>query len=400
MTSHWTRVHHPAGTTIFRQGDHGDEAYLIERGAIDITANAAGGEDRLATLREGELFGEIALFDKLTRTATATAVEDTILIPISWELILRKLDRTDPLLAHMLEVVVARFRNIRDGGEWPKDTNETRKDNLGRIRDFAVTQIRTAQGLSDALTHGEFQLYYQPIVRLENGSLVGFEALIRWNRPDVGCLTPHQFIKIAEDTGLILPIGRWVVTEAIAALGRLQAAMDRHNPGQARLFMSINLSAQQIQELVEVDELTDLIRGSGVEPARLKLEITESALLDDPLLATLALEKLKGLGLQLAIDDFGTGYSSLNYLGQFPLDTLKIDQTFIATLTEKENSRRITHAITGLARDLNMNCIAEGIESADEIALLRQMGCEYGQGYYFAKPASEDRMLAYIDARE
>jgi EAL domain-containing protein (putative c-di-GMP-specific phosphodiesterase class I) len=396
MTAHWNRIHHAAGTTIFREGEHGEEAYLIERGVIDITTNSAGQVRHLATLRDGELFGEIALFDKLTRTATATASEDTTLIPITWELILRKLNHSDPLLAHLLEVVVARFRNIRDGVERNPRTDPGQED--GSRRDHAVGQLKTAQGLSDALENHEFQLHYQPVVRLDNGSLVGFEALIRWNRPNIGCVSPQDFIGIAEDTGLIVPIGRWVLREAIAALSRLQAAMDLHHPGNQGLFMSINLSAQQIQEMGEVGEIIDLVRASGVDASRLKLEITESALLDDPELAALALQKLKTLGLQLAIDDFGTGYSSLHYLGQFPLDTLKIAHTFVASMCSSESSRRITRAITGLARDLNMNCIGEGIESADEIALLRQMGCEYGQGYYFAKPRSEARMMEYIAA--
>lgn len=400
MINHWVRQNFAAGDIVFKEGDMGHDAYLIERGCINITINRDGEERVVASLREGEMFGEIALIDQMTRTASAIAIEATTLIPITRDLMVSKLKQSDSLLSHMLEVVVDRYRDAMDNHA-PRAPELTgpRETGMHNLRDYAVNQLKMAQSLSDALERDEFLLYYQPVVYLQDGRLAGFEALIRWNQPDMGFVSPLGFIGIAEDTGLIVPIGRWVLATAITALGQFQKTMDAQHPGNAGLFMSINVSARQLQELGEVSEIAALIRDSGVDPRRIKLEITESALIDNPEMAALSLHKLKELGLLLAIDDFGTGYSSLSYLGQFPLDTLKIDQSFVATMREKNASLRITRAIAGMALDLEMNCIAEGIEHASDIEALLTMGCEFGQGYHFSKPLSEAQAQEFIKRR-
>jgi len=395
MKNHWVREHFAAGQIIFKEGDIGQDAYLIEHGKINITSQRDDQIKILATIDQGDLFGEIALIDKMTRTASAIAAEDATLIRISRDLVVSKLKHADPLLSHILQIIVDRYRAALGA---TKQSGETRsEDGLHKLRDYAVNQIKIAQNLSDALTNNEFELHYQPVVYLDDGRLGGFEALIRWNQPNVGFISPLGFIGVAEDCGLIVPIGRWVLSTALTALTRFQDAMDRLHPNQAPLFMSINVSARQLQEFGEIDELAALIRASGIDPARIKLEVTESALIEHPETAVLALRQLKELGVLLAIDDFGTGYSSLSYLSMFPLDTLKIDQSFVATMMESEGSLRITRAIAGLARDLGMNCIAEGIEHAGDIAALREMQCEFGQGYHFSKPRNHASLLEYIE---
>jgi EAL domain-containing protein (putative c-di-GMP-specific phosphodiesterase class I) len=397
MKNHWVREKYASGEVIFKEGDIGQDAYLIEHGKVSITSGRGGQERVLATIERGEMFGEIALIDKMTRTASAIAAEDATLIRISRDLVVSKLKSADPLLSHILQIIVDRYREALGA---PKRTGEsTQEDGLHKLREYAVNQIKIAQNLSDALNNNEFELHYQPVVYLEDGRLGGFEALIRWNQPNVGFISPLGFIGVAEDSGLIVPIGRWVLKTALAALTEFQAAMDHHHPDHAPLFMSINVSARQLQEFGEIDELCALIRDSGIAPERIKLEVTESALIQHPETAVLALRQLKELGVLLAIDDFGTGYSSLSYLSMFPLDTLKIDQSFVFTLQENEGSLRITRAIAGLARDLGMNCIAEGIENAGDIAILRNMDCEYGQGYHFSKPRPHTSVLEYIQLR-
>ncbi|MFA5080999.1 MAG: EAL domain-containing protein [Hydrogenophilaceae bacterium] len=394
MGAFWVREQFTAGQTIFRQGDLGQVAYLIEKGQVNITINRDGEERIVATLCEGEMFGEIALIDHLPRTASATVMEDCTLIPISQDLIISKMKQSDPLLSHMLGVVVARYREAREGR--PHLPEMDADENALHMREYAVNQIKVAQYLSDALDRDEFLLHYQPVVDLNSGRLAGFEALIRWNQPDLGLITPVGFIGVAEETGLIIPIGRWVLKQAIETLVVFQAAMHRLDPVGDSLFMSVNLSAKQLLEMGEVGTIIDFIRSSGVAPGSIKLEVTESALINNPELAKLHLMRLKELGVLLAIDDFGTGYSSLSYLEQFPLDTLKIDRSFVETMREKESSKRITRAIAGLAHDLEMSCIAEGIEHESDAATLREMGCQYGQGYLFAKPLSEAQALDYI----
>lgn len=394
MGTYWVRERYTAGQAIFHEGDLGSDAYLIEQGKIDIVVSRQGIDQVVATLREGEMFGEIALIDRLPRTASAVVAEDCTLIPITRDLVVSKMKQSDPLLSHMLSVVVGRYREAREGNlvrrDLPKDESTL------RLRDYAVNQLKIAQCLSDALVRNEFLLFFQPIIELKGARLAGFEALIRWSQPDMGLVSPMGFIGIAEDTGLIVPIGRWVLQQAISSLKVFQTAFDQRQPGNAGLFMSVNLSVRQLQEIGEAEMLIEIVRASGVDPSRIKLEVTESALIDNPELARLYLEKLKKHGMLLAIDDFGTGYSSLSYLEQFPLDTLKIDQSFVATMRATTSSHRITRAIAGLAHDLDMNCIAEGIEEFDDIAVLIQMGCQYGQGYHFAKPLSEQQALDYI----
>jgi len=399
MINHWVRQNLVAGEIVFREGDTGHDAYLIEQGCITISIARDGEERIVARLHEGEMFGEIALIDQMTRTATATAEVATTLIPITRALMVSKLKQADSLLSHMLEVVVDRFRSTYDRHDQMPEVSNAKGSGIQNLREYAVNQLKMAQSLSDALVRDEFLLHYQPVVHLDNGRLAGFEALIRWNQPTMGFVSPLGFIGVAEDTGLIVPIGRWVLVTAIASLVKFQETMDAHHPDNAGLFMSINVSARQLQELGEVTEIARLIRESGVDPQRIKLEITESALIDNPELAALSLHKLKELGLQLAIDDFGTGYSSLSYLGQFPLDTLKIDQSFVATMREKNTSLRITRAIAGMALDLEMNCIAEGIEDASDIEALLTMGCELGQGYHFSKPLDESQAHDFIAHR-
>jgi len=397
MLNHWVRDHFKAGDVIFREGDIGEDAYLVEHGKVSITIQREDETRLLATISAGDMFGEIALIDKMTRTASATVVEDASLIRISRNLVVSKLKNADPLLSHILQIIVDRYRESMGA---PKRASETPLDDgLHKLREYAVNQLKIAQNLSDALTNNEFEVYYQPVVYLENVHLAGFEALIRWNQPNVGFISPLGFIGVAEDTGLIVPIGRWVLKSALAALTHFQAEMDRVHPGQQALFMSINVSARQLQEFGEIDILADLVRDSGIEPSRIKLEVTESALIEHPETAVLALRQLKELGIKLAIDDFGTGYSSLSYLSMFPLDTLKIDQSFVGTMLENEGSLRITRAIAGLARDLGMNCIAEGIEEATYCPVLREMGCEFGQGYHYSKPRSFAQLMEYIEKR-
>jgi len=397
MKNHWVREYFKSGEAIFHEGDIGEDAYLVEHGKISITIQRGGEEQVLATINTGELFGEIALIDKMTRTASAIAAEDSSLIRISRNLVVSKLKSADPLLSHILQISIDRYRQSMGAPKRSGDASQ--EDGLQKLREYAVNQLKIAQNLSDALKNDEFEVYYQPVVFLDNGRLGGFEALIRWNQPNVGFISPLGFIGVAEDTGLIVPIGRWVLQTALAALADFQSAMDRAHPEHEELFMSINVSAQQLQEFGEIDVLADLVRASGIDPRRIKLEVTESALIEHPETAVLALRQLKELGLLLAIDDFGTGYSSLSYLSMFPLDTLKIDQSFVATMRENDGSLRITRAIAGLARDLGMNCIAEGIEEAPDIDILRAMGCEFGQGYHYSKPRSHAHLLEYIEAR-
>ena len=255
-----------------------------------------------------------------------------------------------------------------------------------------VERLQLEEDLRRALALEEFFLLYQPVVRLADSSVVGMEALIRWKRAGGTIVSPDQFIPVAEATGLIRDIGRWVLLEACRQAAAWQA---EHNSVPA-LRLSVNLSARQLQEPSLVNDVEAILAATGLEPACLVIEITESLLMSEPDVAVRRLGDLKGLGVKLAIDDFGTGYSSLSYLRRFPVDVLKIDRSFVTVLGTSPEDAALARAIVQLGRTLQLRVVAEGIETPAQLGELQSVGCEYGQGYLFAKPLTADAMSRVI----
>jgi EAL domain-containing protein (putative c-di-GMP-specific phosphodiesterase class I) len=229
-------------------------------------------------------------------------------------------------------------------------------------------------------------LQYQPIVSLGNGSLRGFEALVRWQHPERGLIPPAAFIPIAEETGLIIQIGKWVLVEACRQMSRWQNLSPRHGSQQ----ISVNLSGKQFLQPDLLGQIREVLRETGLAPHSLKLEITETVVMENIETATRTLEQLRLLGVELSIDDFGTGYSSLSYLQRFPVSTLKIDRSFVSRITESDGTAEIVRTIMNLGQNLGMNVVAEGVETAQQSAQLCALGCEFGQGYYFSRPLDEE----------
>jgi diguanylate cyclase (GGDEF)-like protein len=249
----------------------------------------------------------------------------------------------------------------------------------------AVSRLQLESDLRQAIENREFCVYYQPIVSLQTGRLAGFEALVRWNHPRRGLVSPADFIPVAEETGLIVPIGEWVLNEACAHVRQWQI----DSPSHRALSLSVNLSARQVAQPDLLDRIKDALETSKLNPHCLKLEITESVVMDNAEAAALMFKQLRSLGVQLSIDDFGTGYSSLSYLHRFPLNYLKIDRSFVMRLTT-DNDNAIVRTISTLAHNLGMEVIAEGIETEEQHQQLKMLGCEYGQGYLFSRPVDSD----------
>jgi EAL domain-containing protein (putative c-di-GMP-specific phosphodiesterase class I)/CheY-like chemotaxis protein len=243
-----------------------------------------------------------------------------------------------------------------------------------------------AVDLRRGLANDELVLHYQPVVTLATGQVVGVEALVRWNHPRRGLVPPLEFIPVAEESGLIEPLGRWVLREACLQATRWQ---DEGTP----LELAVNVSLHQLQTPGFTEHVAQILIETGMNPAKLTLEITESVLAQDATSTAASLEALKGLGLQLAIDDFGTGYSSLSYLGRFPIDVLKIDKSFVDGMANGAWGATMMQAIISLGLSLGLRLIAEGVETADQVAQLRSMGCELAQGYYFARPKPAGELL-------
>ncbi|MDQ1523507.1 MAG: hypothetical protein QOG00_2209 [Pyrinomonadaceae bacterium] len=243
-----------------------------------------------------------------------------------------------------------------------------------------LLQMETA--LRMAVERNELVVYYQSIVDLETFKISGFEALVRWNHPERGFISPANFIPLAEETGLIVDIGEWVLREACRQMERWQKIF----PSDPPLFVSVNLSSKQFIQSDLIQRVTQIIAETKINPEGLKLEITESAVMDNVETATQMLKNLRALGIKLSIDDFGTGYSSLSYLHRFPIDTLKVDRSFVVNMSEDGENVEIVRTIVSLAQNLGMNVIAEGVETKEQLAALRKLGCENGQGYFFSKP--------------
>ncbi|MBD1938144.1 EAL domain-containing protein [Microcoleus sp. FACHB-68] len=248
--------------------------------------------------------------------------------------------------------------------------------------------------LSESTRHSQFILHYQPIVSLGTGTLAGFEALVRWLHPERGLVSPTEFIPVAEQTGLIVPLGAWVLREACLQMRWWQEQF----PAAQQLTMSVNLSGIQLSQPALLAQIDETLQYTGIQPSCLKLEITESVVMDNADAATAVLEQLRDRNIQLCIDDFGTGYSSLSYLRRFPINTLKIDRSFVSAMCDEAENSEIVRAIVMLANNLGMQVVAEGIETPAQMQLLSALQCEYGQGYYFSKPIDSDTAGALISA--
>lgn len=251
----------------------------------------------------------------------------------------------------------------------------------------AVSRLKLETDLRRAIEREEFRVYYQPIVSLQDFHITGFEALVRWQRPGLGLVMPADFISIAEESGLIVLIGKWVLQEAC----RQMHAWHRQFPSDPPLTVAVNVSAKQFTEPDLVGQIRQVLRDSGLDPRGLKLEVTESVSMRNAERTTQILEELKALGTHASIDDFGTGYSSLSYLRRFPLDTLKIDRSFISDM-ENNESLEVVRTIVTLAHKIGLAVVAEGVETAEQVDQLKSLACESAQGYFFFKPLDPGAM--------
>lgn len=418
---------------IFSEGDPGDCAYIIDSGMVEVALDKDGRKLVVATLTKGDILGEMAIIDRLPRSASARAVVPTEVTAIPLDYVSQKIEQSDPTVRMFLRLAMARYRdmNVRleqifeslslgqgEGSDDPFAASTMELKNvvsqfaeMQKRIDSAVTKpvpsesgslfgeetleitkllVTEEKMLKAALTKKEFRLHYQPIVDLASNRIVGCEALVRWNHPSGEQLLPSRFINQVEDSGLIIDLGYWIAEEACDFQSRLC------NDFQHDLFVAINLSGKQFEDQFLIPSLADIMDRTGARREQIKFEITESLLIDNPELATQSLHQLKETGARLAIDDFGTGYSSFSYLHRFPFDTLKIDRVFVSAMSRSEKSNQIVKSLVNLSHDLGMDVVAEGIESEHEAELMRNFKAALGQGFYFSRPINETEFVKLL----
>lgn len=384
----------PAGAQIFTEGELGRFAYAIERGKVEITTTSQGRRIALAKLGDGDLLGEMALIDDSPRSATAIALEDTQVIVFERAALWDRLSQADPLVRLLLAGTLDRLRTTQ------KVMLEQSADTLGSKCRAGHVREQTAleSDLAEAIETESLSLHFQPIVRLTDGRVDGFEALVRWEHPDHGTVVPSSFIKLAEETGMIVPLGRWMLQKALAAQKEFEHAVNGAATNVSP-YISVNISSRQLLHKEEVEDLIDLVQSSGVASEDVIFEITETLLVEDPDNVLEAMRHFRAKGIRIAADDFGTGYANLAFLNRFPLDILKIDRSFITNMVEDSRSRKIVKTIINLAQDFGMSIIAEGIEAEAEIGVLRELGCDCGQGFLLSRPVPADQAVNLVRQR-
>lgn len=401
MTEAFDRVVFDGQELVFQWGDPGDSAYVIEEGCVEVLANDGAQQRRIAILTVGAMFGEVALLDRQPRTAAVRTLVPTRLIRIDRSHVEELLLRADPVIQYLMHLLLARFRSTHDaaglqqrlasngsaGGAHTVETVDLHK--------AAVRTLSLAQDLSDAIDRQQLELFYQPLIAFDGLLLVGYEALIRWRHPVLGLISPVEFIPLAEKTGLIHRIGQWVLQRAVGDWAELRPYCS--NAPDHRPFMSINLSAPELAGGDVVTAIQSCLRSHGMDARELRIELTETIIIQNMDAVAATLQQLRTLGIGIALDDFGTGYAGLDYLQSLPFTCLKIDKAFVQQVNQSERSLHIIKAALELARSIGLSSIAEGIEDAEIGEQLAALGCSHAQGYYFGKPMPKDKVGAWSE---
>ena len=408
---HHIRTLYKKGAVIFREEDPRDNAYIIEHGEVEISTMRGGRKVPLVRLGAGEVFGETALLGAGKRTATAVALDDTEVFIIAPSLLHDRIMHLDPLVGLLLTLLVNRYRQWRyrspdastdfeaaappregDGIQTVTEADAFLRD-LNTQKDIALNELRLAREITQAVDDNQFVPWLQPIVTLPERKLMGFEALVRWQHPKRGMISPAEFIPVAERTHAVWDIDMAMLKAACKLAAQVQEAA---GPLGRKLYISVNLSGVYFDSTELAQEVAGIVKKSGADPQQLVFEVTESALMGDPASAEKILLELKKTGARIALDDFGTGYSSLSYLHRFPIDLLKIDRSFVHDMSQNRKSVEIVRAIVDLAKNFHLQIVGEGVESEEEIGLLSGIGCDFGQGYFFSKPLPFDKALEYV----
>jgi diguanylate cyclase len=384
------------GHTLMHAGDKSDCAYIIESGSVEILVEQDGREIRIGTRSAGSLIGEMGVIDDKPRTATVRALEDCAVMELSRADFARRIEHADPVLKMVMHVILTRYRDLMARAQVlqppyrPATSSAEAQENGHGTHDVALSAIKIHNELKTAIAEKQLTIHFQPIVSLKDMRIAGFEALMRWHHPERGMISPGIFIPVAEESGLIGALSRLALDLSCDAANALQTVSGEP------LFISVNFSARDFSDGDFFHRVSATLDRKKVNPSQIHIEITESLLMEAPESAKAALEKCRDHGFTISIDDFGSGYSSLNYLHYFPLDTLKIDQSFVRAMTRQHASMVLVKSMLSIAHNLGMDVIAEGVETEKEAAILSDLGCENMQGFWVAKAMPLDAAMAFL----
>jgi EAL domain-containing protein (putative c-di-GMP-specific phosphodiesterase class I) len=384
------RIELEPGAEVFREGDAPTTAFLIESGEVEIFTGPVGDPMALGRLGPGDLLGEMAVIDAAARTATARALTRCVLLPIASDQIHERIDAADPVVRALLNSQLQRYRSALNRFNAAGNGNPVERDVAPALRragdGAAMDKIRLETQLRDALTQGGLEVRYQPILDLIDDHVAGYEALIRWEHPQRGPVSPAEFIRLAEETSLIVPVGHYVFDAVCGALARLQTA------GVAPLpFIAVNVSGRQLAEEDVLATLQSAAARAGVPASAVKIEVTESLTLDIDGVAAL-IARAHAAGVKVALDDFGTGFSNLGHLHKLHFDTVKLDQGFVRQMLQAPRCHAIVQAITAMVSALDADMVAEGVETREQLEALRAIGCRYAQGWLIGKAIGLDAL--------
>lgn len=385
---------------IFNEGDAGDCAYIIEKGRVLVYLSKDKEEIPLTILGEGEIFGEMSLIDNQNRSASVRALEDVRLAIVTKQQVLERVSTADKVVQLLMRVLLKRLRRKNLNAPAGQKVSDLEFENSGAGDDGtqgALDQIKLENQIFQAFQNKEFELFYQPIVNLKTKQVIGCEALLRWNSPVHGLISPNLFIDVIENSSMVIPIGHWIINQALKDLKTIQ---DQLRTGKKEkladdFMMSINISGRQFTHSDFVNNLEDLREKHDLQTKNIKLEMTERVMMDGAI-ALESLNQCRNQGYAISIDDFGTGFSSLQYLTQMPISFLKIDRSFVMKILSDPKSKAVVSSIIHLAHAMDLEIIAEGIENNEESLVLETLGARYGQGYLFSKPVDLGRFLKLI----
>jgi EAL domain-containing protein (putative c-di-GMP-specific phosphodiesterase class I) len=378
------------GDTIFKAGDSAHCAYIVESGLVGLYATSKD-DTQIATLDKGGLLGEMGIINDMDRAISACAETDVELLVIDREQITTRLENSDPIIRGVMEVLLSRIRNMLNNDDF--ESVKINTDNM--IVSEGMHKMRFEKELFRALEKDELIIVYQPMVDLQKGYIAGFEALSRWLHPEKGMVSPFEFISLAEESDFIVPMGINIFDNACQQLAEFQKLRDISRPHLPDLFMSINVSATQLTAENFLTQIKDITKKHKVKPENIKIEITESLVVDYEKVHVW-IDECDDFGFKLSLDDFGTGYSGFQHLLELNFHTIKIDQAFIKTIETNPKSIIMLEVITDMAKRLNMSVVAEGIEDLSSAELLKSIGVDYGQGYYFYKPMISEQVIKIL----